>query len=134
MVFRFHPFLWVGGDQGSAFLKERRKFVSVRMGKDGWGQRCNKRSRFFLLFIDFQILIDRRAHYVRTSPVIKVLRSFFKSDPPVILRPQACGALFGSFSRASSFERKNAWLPLTFYKSKSASLSIGFVFFVQTKI
>ena len=62
----------------------------------------------------FKFWFVEQRHYVRTHPVRKVLRSFFKSDPPVILRPQACGALFGSFSRASSFERKNAMVKTNF--------------------
>ena len=61
-----------------------------------------------------KLMFIGEGHNVRTHPVIKVLRSFFKSDPPVILRPQACGALFGSFSRASSFERKNAVVKTNF--------------------
>ena len=69
-------------------------------------------------------------HNVRTHPVIKVLRSFFKSDPPVILRPQACGALralarwFISLAPPLSRER-TLWLKLTFRKSIPLSLLLG---------
>ena len=69
-------------------------------------------------------------HCVRTHPVIKVLRSFFKSDPPVILRPQACGALramarwFISLAPPPSRER-TLWLKLTFHKSIPLSLLLG---------
>ena len=81
-------------------------------------------------FFDGKLMFSGERHCVRTHPVRKVLRSFFKSDPPVILRPQACGALralarwFISLAPPPSRER-TLWLKLTFRKSIPLSLLLG---------
>ena len=81
-----------------------------------------------------KLLFIGEGHNVRSHPVRKVLPplgvAFFKSDPPVILRPQACGALralarwFISLAPPPSRER-TLWLKLTSCKSIPLSQLLG---------